>query len=235
MADALTQIIQMAQTLESLLTQRYQAIGRGLHEKLDSVELSVPEQACKQIRFIATLRNKIVHEDASLAEEKLEAVKRAYRSVLDALDGAQFLDSLGNLNEFGSDYGAPYGLSANFDPVSTPKKQNFSQSNRPQNAQQRRPHSARHNHPNNRQNSYKRRSFSQRQSIANDRKRTRFFLLVVAGLFAIVVMLVLLLLVTLTKSKTAQPQQAPAAQAPSNPGDSLLNLRQTYQINGDVP
>lgn len=105
MADALTQIIQMTQTLEYILTQRYQAEGRGLHEKLTSVENEIPERARKQIRFVATIRNVATHEDITVAEEKLENVKDAYRNALAALDGKNPFEEI------------PYG-----DPLTPPKK-----------------------------------------------------------------------------------------------------------------
>lgn len=49
--------------LESLLEARLGAEGRGLHEKLSSVEGRVPEELRRSIRWIATMRNKVVHED----------------------------------------------------------------------------------------------------------------------------------------------------------------------------
>ncbi len=48
--------------IESLLEQRYGATGRGLHEKLSSVENGLPSAIAKHIRQIATVRNKVVHE-----------------------------------------------------------------------------------------------------------------------------------------------------------------------------
>lgn len=48
--------------IESLLERRYGATGRGLHEKLSSVENRLPSAVAKHIRQIATVRNKVVHE-----------------------------------------------------------------------------------------------------------------------------------------------------------------------------
>lgn len=210
----------MAQTLESLLTQRYQAVGRGLHEKLDSVEADIPEQARKQIRFVASFHNMAVNEDAKLADENLEAAKRAYRSALAELDGQELVGSQGAPDETVSNYGTNYGSTAGLAPVSDSTKPPLSQPSAPQDQPQSPPKAVQKSQPNRRDKASKRRRETQQRIAADARKRTRFLLLVVAGLFAIVVMLVLQLLVTLTKSKTAQPQQAPAAQAPVNPGDA---------------
>ena len=85
MSDALTQIVQNSQELEQRLEKRYGATGRGLHEKLTSIEAKIPSHVSSRIRKIATIRNHAVHEDTSLAEENLKAVKEAYSYVAPAL------------------------------------------------------------------------------------------------------------------------------------------------------
>jgi hypothetical protein len=47
--------------LESLLEQ-LGATGKGLHEKVSSVEEKLAPALVKKLRFVATVRNKIVHE-----------------------------------------------------------------------------------------------------------------------------------------------------------------------------
>jgi hypothetical protein len=49
-------------TLESLLEQGLGATGKGLHEKVSSVQDRLQPALVKKLRFIATVRNKIVHE-----------------------------------------------------------------------------------------------------------------------------------------------------------------------------
>lgn len=49
-------------TLESMLTKGLNAQGKGLHEKVSSVQSRLPPELVKRLRFIATIRNKIVHE-----------------------------------------------------------------------------------------------------------------------------------------------------------------------------
>jgi hypothetical protein len=54
--------VQGAKRLEALLQARFGAQGRGLHEKLTSVEDKIPSDLRKSIRWVATIRNKLVHE-----------------------------------------------------------------------------------------------------------------------------------------------------------------------------
>jgi hypothetical protein len=48
--------------LEALLEQALGATGKGLHEKVSSVQPRLPPALVKRLRFVATVRNKIVHE-----------------------------------------------------------------------------------------------------------------------------------------------------------------------------
>jgi hypothetical protein len=50
-----------AKGLESLLEQAG-ASGRGLHEKVTSVQARLGPALVRKLRFVATVRNKIVHE-----------------------------------------------------------------------------------------------------------------------------------------------------------------------------
>ena len=54
--------ITRVKALESLLEQALGATGKGLHEKVTSVEGRLPLPLVKKLRFVATVRNKIVHE-----------------------------------------------------------------------------------------------------------------------------------------------------------------------------
>lgn len=85
MAEALTEIIKISQELEQTLEKKFGATGRGLHEKLTSVEKKVAPDVGKKIRLIATIRNKAVHEDANSAVENVAVVRQAYAVVKPAL------------------------------------------------------------------------------------------------------------------------------------------------------
>ena len=54
--------INSSKRLESLLEQKLGASGRGLHEKVSSVEARLPRELARKLRLVATVRNKVVHE-----------------------------------------------------------------------------------------------------------------------------------------------------------------------------
>lgn len=54
--------VRNARAIETLLVERLGANGKGLHEKLNSVERQLPPHIVKTARWIATLRNSAVHQ-----------------------------------------------------------------------------------------------------------------------------------------------------------------------------
>lgn len=54
--------VRNARAIETLLVERLGASGKGLHEKLNSVEQRLPVHIVKTARWIATLRNSAVHQ-----------------------------------------------------------------------------------------------------------------------------------------------------------------------------
>jgi hypothetical protein len=54
--------ITRVKALESLLEQALGATGKGLHEKVTSVQDKLSQPLVRKLRFAATVRNKIVHE-----------------------------------------------------------------------------------------------------------------------------------------------------------------------------
>ena len=57
--------VRWSKRFESQLEQRFGARGRGLHEKIESVEHDLESETVRALRLIATVRNKIVHEDGN--------------------------------------------------------------------------------------------------------------------------------------------------------------------------
>ena len=55
-------VITRTKLLESLLEEGLGAVGKGLHEKVTSVQDKLSPAIVKKLRFVATLRNKLVHE-----------------------------------------------------------------------------------------------------------------------------------------------------------------------------
>jgi hypothetical protein len=62
MSSFIESVIQSTKNLESLLTKELGATGKGLHEKATSVEHLIPAELLKKIRYIASVRNKLMHE-----------------------------------------------------------------------------------------------------------------------------------------------------------------------------
>ncbi|MDD3590818.1 MAG: hypothetical protein PHO46_11210 [Thermoguttaceae bacterium] len=87
MEDHLTKVTQMSQTLERLLEKSCNARGRGLLEKLSSVQNQIPNDIQKQVRFIATIQKKATRENAKIVEEKYKDVQAAYNQALTYLSG----------------------------------------------------------------------------------------------------------------------------------------------------
>ncbi|GMF12935.1 unnamed protein product [Phytophthora lilii] len=54
--------IEASKELEYLLEQEFGAHGQGLHEKVSSVESAVPVPTVRSIRYVATLRNRLIHD-----------------------------------------------------------------------------------------------------------------------------------------------------------------------------
>lgn len=83
--------VSRSKRLESLLEQSLGATGRGLHEKVSSVENRLPPDLVRKLRLVATVRNKVVHEaDYKNIDDRkkfLQTCKEAERQ-LRALTGA---------------------------------------------------------------------------------------------------------------------------------------------------
>jgi hypothetical protein len=69
--------IKTSKRLERLLETRYGAEGRGLHEKLASVESMLSPEALGHGRYVATMRNKVVHEDGFSLPDRPRFLNRA--------------------------------------------------------------------------------------------------------------------------------------------------------------
>lgn len=60
--SAYTTVISASKELENILETKFQATGKGLHEKVTSVEAQLPELLIRRLRKIASIRNKLIHE-----------------------------------------------------------------------------------------------------------------------------------------------------------------------------
>ncbi|KAG1686194.1 hypothetical protein DVH05_007076 [Phytophthora capsici] len=53
--------IEASKELEYLLEKEFNAHGQGLHERVTSVETAIPQRTVRSIRYVATLRNQLIH------------------------------------------------------------------------------------------------------------------------------------------------------------------------------
>ncbi|GAL16234.1 hypothetical protein JCM19233_7257 [Vibrio astriarenae] len=56
-------VVVRTRRLEKLLRAQYHAEGRGLHQLISSCEERLPHDVISRLRFVATIRNKVVHEE----------------------------------------------------------------------------------------------------------------------------------------------------------------------------
>ncbi|MEM1184710.1 MAG: hypothetical protein AAGI53_06865 [Planctomycetota bacterium] len=86
MPSDLDRIIKTSKRLESLLEHGLGGHGKGLHEKASSVESKLTPDLVRDIRTVATVRNKLVHEEGyDKIENRSEVFERAKRAE-DALE-----------------------------------------------------------------------------------------------------------------------------------------------------
>ncbi|OIQ24370.1 DUF4145 domain-containing protein [uncultured Vibrio sp.] len=63
-------VVLRTRKLETLLRGQYHAEGKGLHQLISSCEERLPHDVIGKLRYIATIRNKIVHEDEYELEDR---------------------------------------------------------------------------------------------------------------------------------------------------------------------
>ena len=63
-------VVKQSRIIESLLKTHYHAEGKGLHQLITSCEERLPHEVIGKLRFIATMRNKVVHEEGYKLEDK---------------------------------------------------------------------------------------------------------------------------------------------------------------------
>ncbi|GLT19032.1 hypothetical protein GCM10007938_28140 [Vibrio zhanjiangensis] len=56
-------VVTRTRKIETLLRTQYHAEGKGLHQLVTSCEERLPHDVIGKLRYIATIRNKIVHEE----------------------------------------------------------------------------------------------------------------------------------------------------------------------------
>jgi len=64
------QVVLRSRKIERLLREQYHAHGKGLHQLISSCEERLPHDVIAKLRFVATIRNKVVHEDSYKLEDR---------------------------------------------------------------------------------------------------------------------------------------------------------------------
>lgn len=82
-------VIRASKDLEYILEAYLGGSGKGLHEKCTSVQRLLPQDLQKKIRYLATIRNKLVHErgfdhipDRARFVESYQIAERDVRSII---------------------------------------------------------------------------------------------------------------------------------------------------------
>ncbi|PSW04979.1 DUF4145 domain-containing protein [Photobacterium lipolyticum] len=63
-------VVTRSRRIEHLLRQHYHAEGKGLHQLINSCEERLPHEILPKLRFIASVRNKTVHEEGYQLDDK---------------------------------------------------------------------------------------------------------------------------------------------------------------------
>ncbi|OOF09282.1 MULTISPECIES: DUF4145 domain-containing protein [Salinivibrio] len=106
--DEVAVVIKHSRRLESLLRQHYHADGKGLHQLVDSCQKRLPNDVIGKLRFVATIRNKVVHEEGFEVDDlrqfvsvckacEAELVPRSHRLIWRLAAGLIFLFTAGAL------------------------------------------------------------------------------------------------------------------------------------------
>jgi len=77
-------VIKLTRKIEFLL-DKAGASGRGLHEKVSSIKSDLDKSTIKKLRWIATMRNKIVHEH-NFSIDNMDRFKESCSIVIDKLE-----------------------------------------------------------------------------------------------------------------------------------------------------
>ncbi len=97
-------VVHYSKKIETMLEKNFNATGKGLHEKLNSANNYLPTSELNKLRWIATMRNKVVHEDGFHLEDR-DRFETEARSVIKFLEENQELDVPETLiDEFKSEY-----------------------------------------------------------------------------------------------------------------------------------
>ncbi len=76
-------------TIEGLLIRKFGATGKGLHEKTTSVEMKLPALVVQGIRTVASISNKLMHDEGFTPESIPPHYERLCNEIEEWLSDAQ--------------------------------------------------------------------------------------------------------------------------------------------------
>ena len=92
MASSIEVVLNNTKNIESLITKKFSPVGKGLIEKVKSIEYSLPASLAKDIKHIGRIRNKFAHDSGfSMSENDiLEFVNLCNRVILEVTELEEF-------------------------------------------------------------------------------------------------------------------------------------------------
>jgi hypothetical protein len=75
-------VIAYSKQLEFILERGFGAQGKGLHQKVTSVEHLLPAKLVKKLRFLASIRNKVIHEHSYVLDKNPRDLQKTAKLVI---------------------------------------------------------------------------------------------------------------------------------------------------------
>lgn len=72
-------VVGYSKQLEAILERSFGAQGKGLHQKVSSVEHLLPARLVKTLRFLASVRNKVIHDHDYVLDKNPRDLQRTAR------------------------------------------------------------------------------------------------------------------------------------------------------------
>ncbi len=75
-------VVRYSKELEHILEHNFGAQGKGLHSKVSSVEHLLPEKLVKRLRFLASIRNKVIHDYTYVLDKNPRELQRTAKEAV---------------------------------------------------------------------------------------------------------------------------------------------------------
>lgn len=82
-------IVRGCGTMETILQNRWKSTGRGLHQKVTNTPYEIPPSMVKKLRWIATVRNRVVHENLVLGDQQFHDIVQGIQEATAFLETAE--------------------------------------------------------------------------------------------------------------------------------------------------